>query len=589
MKRFLPLLLLVSLAGCASVGEVARMPPEVNAADQMLASGHAREAAKAYETQAATANGPLRDMLEERAANAWQQAGDHQAARRDFASVVDPKHLNGDDGLRFRLLRGEFTIADGRPAQALGDLNIADEAIPQALGVRWYRAHAAALEASGDKFDAAAEYAMLESMQSKHDENATRARIHTLLTSLDDATLARGAAALPLGHPLYAAAGHMLTARGLPLPHPYARAASALSESTRPPADEDGYRPPLKLALLLPASGPVAVAASAVRDGFMTAYYAESRRRPEIHVYDTADSAGGAVAAYKKAVADGNDFVVGPLGREQVSALFGQSDVSVPILALNRAATPAPPGSQSFSLAPEDEGVAAAERLLSRKLLHAIAFTARDDNAVRALAAFREAYTQRGGSIVAEAVIADAGPNYGPILHDALTKAGDQYDAIFLALKAPAARLLATQLPTNGYRDVPRESTSLILSGGGNARLDQELDGIEYPELAWLLHSINGLPDAASLGSHLPSARGGGARLFAFGADAFRLSAYLESLTASPEASVRGATGALHLDGVGNVQRDSEWAVFSGGRGRPAQDGGLQTEPVSPGAPRSGL
>ena len=380
----------------------------------------------------------------------------------------------------------------------------------------------------------------------------------------------------------------MLTARGLPLPHPYAAMAGMRSDSTRPPADDDGYRPPLKVALLLPTSGSVAIAGSAVRDGFMTAYFAENRRKPEVQVYDSSESTGGAIEAYRKAVADGNDFVVGPLGREQVTALFGQTDVPVPILALNRSAKPAPPGSVSFSLAPEDEGVAAAARLIGKNLRRAIVFTSRDDNATRALAAFREAYTQRGGTVVAEAVIPDAGPNYGTVLKDTLTKSGDQYDAVFLALKAPAARLLATQLPTNGYRPVPRVSTSLILSGGGNARLDQELDGIEYPELAWLLHPLNGLPDSATLGAHLPSAHGGGARLFAFGADAFRLSAYLESLQSNPRASVSGATGELSLDGLGNVARDSEWAVFSGGRGRAAQEGALQSEPLRQDVPKGG-
>jgi hypothetical protein len=51
---------------------------------------------------------------------------------------------------------------------------------------------------------------------------------------------------------------------------------------------------------------------------------------------------------------------------------------------------------------------------------------------------------------------------------------------------------------------------------------------------------------------------------------------------------VNGATGELHLDGLGNVVRSSEWAVFSGGRGRPAQDDALQSEPVRQDAPRSG-
>ena len=56
----------------------------------------------------------------------------------------------------------------------------------------------------------------------------------------------------------------------------------------RPAADRDGYRPPVKLGLLLPLSGGQAAAASAVRDGFLTGYYGESRRKPEIRFYDTA-------------------------------------------------------------------------------------------------------------------------------------------------------------------------------------------------------------------------------------------------------------------------------------------------------------
>jgi len=567
------------LAGCAEVNQTVQTSPETQAADRMLATGHAREAARSYEAQAATVGSPIHDVLEVRAANAWQQAGDHAAARRDFAQV-NPKRLGGDDALRYRLLHAEFAIADRQPAAAAGDFDIGDAPVPAALAVRWYDAGATAMEAAGDRFGAAASLAMLESLQPrKHDPKATRAHIHKLLGALDNEALSKGAASLSQNHPLYPDVANALLARGLPLPHGQDSMPVAGSPM-RPPADEDGYRPPLKIALLLPTTGPVAAAGSAVRDGFMAAYFAESRRRPEVQVYDSSESAGGAVGAYRKAVADGADFVVGPLGREQVAALFDQGDVPVPILALNRSPKLAPRGSVSFSLAPEDEGIAAATRMLDRHLTRAIALTARDDNAARALAAFRESYTHRGGTIVAEAVISDAGPNYGTILKDTLAKAGDQYDTIFLALKAPAARLVATQLPANGFRAVPRESTSLILSGGGNARLDQELDGIEYPELAWLLHPVNGLPEASGLGARLPSARGGGARLFAFGADAYRLSAYLESLGLSPRARVRGATGELHLDGYGNVARESEWAVFSGGRSRAAPEGALQTEPV---------
>src|SRR5580765_3687834 len=75
--------------------------------------------------------------------------------------------------------------------------------------------------------------------------------------------------------------------------------------SRRPPGDADGYRPPVKVGVMLPLSGGLAVAAAPVRDGFMAGYYNERRRRPEVRFYD---SSAGANTAYAKAVADGVDY-----------------------------------------------------------------------------------------------------------------------------------------------------------------------------------------------------------------------------------------------------------------------------------------
>src|SRR3546814_14473920 len=63
-------------------------------------------------------------------------------------------------------------------------------------------------------------------------------------------------------------------------------------------------------------------AGASVRDGLLAGYYGERRTRPEILFYDTANSSGGAIAAYNKAVADGADQVLGPLGRDGVDAVF---------------------------------------------------------------------------------------------------------------------------------------------------------------------------------------------------------------------------------------------------------------------------
>src|SRR5688572_33493619 len=145
-----------------------------------------------------------------------------------------------------------------------------------------------------------------------------------------------------------------------------AQGAWKFDAGNRPPADRDGYRPPVKLAVLLPLSGSLAGAAAPVRDGFLTGYYGETRRRPEIAFYDTAGTPAGAVAAYARAASEGNDFVVGPLGRDEVGAVFADAQAGVPMLALNRASGPPPAGNASFSLSPEDDGIAAAQYMLSR-------------------------------------------------------------------------------------------------------------------------------------------------------------------------------------------------------------------------------
>src|SRR5690606_20255546 len=57
-------------------------------------------------------------------------------------------------------------------------------------------------------------------------------------------------------------------------------------DPARAPADRDGYRPPRKLAVLLPMSGELATAAAPVRDGLLAGYYAERREKPELVFYD---------------------------------------------------------------------------------------------------------------------------------------------------------------------------------------------------------------------------------------------------------------------------------------------------------------
>lgn len=400
------------------------------------------------------------------------------------------------------------------------------------------------------------------------DKRAENARaIERLLAGLDDKTLAADAAALPAGDPLYPYAGRALLRRGLPLPHPFDRGAWHFDTANRPPAERDGYRPPVKLAVLLPLSGSLAPAAAPVRDGFLTGYYGETRRRPEIAFYDTS---AGAVAAYKKAVAEGNDFVVGPLGREEVGALF-RDTLTVPMLALNRANVPPPAGNASFSLSPEDDGIAAAEYLVARKSMRVLVISGADEGLHRAAAAMRDALAERGGTVVDTVEMGGDAAALALRLQASVQKAG-QVDAVFLATRASEARLVAPLLTSAGLAEKPRVGTSQIVAGTGKPADDIALDGIVYPTEPWVARGVSGLPSAGSVGSQLKTARGPAARLFAFGYDAWLITAYLEKLALDPNGQVNGATGTLRLDAAGNVLHSPTWSTFRGGMAVPLAD-----------------
>lgn len=572
MLRTAPLLLLLALsAGCASVSVSPVSSAQQSGAARMAAAGDHLQAARAWAAAAADSRGAARDHAWLMSAEQYLLAGDPSAARQAFAQVT-PRRLSGSDLARHDLLAAGFLADDGAHDQALARLSAPASTVPADLRTRWHTLRADLLERSGRRFDAAAELALMLETLDRGDRAAMIRRIDKLLGETSDPMLSQGSASLPPGHPLYPYAGRALVRRGLPLPRPLERGGSMAGLDGLPPAESDGYRPPQKLGVLLPLSGPLAAAGRSVRDGMLAGFYGESRRRPQISFYDTHGNAAGARSARDQAMAEGAQMLVGPLMRDEVDALFG-APLDVPTIALNRGAVLPPPGSTTFALSPEDEGAAAADRLADRRLLRVLVVSQNDDGAMRALNAFKSRLAERGGEVVGDARVSESTPDYVPALQQAM--AGMRPDALFLALKAAPARLLSSQVETAGLIGVPRVATSLILSGS-NLRQDTELDGIEFPELPWLLGLRGGgLPDSDTIGGTLPSAKGGGARLFAFGHDAWKLSGYLDRLLTDPSAMIQGATGELQLDANGAVTRRVSWAVFSGGRPRPALDGAL--------------
>ena len=566
-----PCLALLLAAGCASTpGGMPAAAPEHAAALAQLDQGQPREAAQRLEALATGARGSARTALLADAAFAWHEAGD-DARARSLAAQVDARRVSGAARARLALLNAELALAAQQPAAVQAALAGSDPtALPAALQARWQLASAQGLEAGGDALAAAAARARADAGLAGDARQDNRQAIERLLSSLDDARLASSAAALPAGDPLYNFAGRALVRRGLPLPRPF-DTAQAWNFDQRAPAAADGYRPPLKLAVLLPLSGQLAVAAGPVRDGLLAGYHAESRPRPPVAFYDTLGTPAGAVAAYARAVADGNDFVVGPLGRDEVAAVFAQAEAGVPSLALNRAAAAPPPGHLAFSLAPEDEGIAAADYLLAREHRKVLVIGGTDENGKRAVEAFRARLGERGGEV---AGIVGVGEAPGDVSAQLVQAASAGADSVFLAVRAPQARALAPQLAQAGLGTRTRGATSQLVSGTGEPDEDAVLDGIVFPGEAWIARGVAGLPPHSQVTAMLPTARGGGARLFAFGHDAWLISAFLERLVTRRDGQLHGATGTLRLDGFGNVVRQPQWSTFSGGVVQPLVGGG---------------
>lgn len=559
------MLALLLLGGCATT-QVATTNPEQAAAIALLEQGKPEQAAPRLEALAALATGAQRSALLADAAYAWLAAGDSARARQ-LAAQVDPRRLPAASKVRQALVKAHLSLADSQPASALAALELPFATVPPAHHVDWYLTRARALEATGSPVPAAAERAAAHPLL-KGDARAENQRdIERLLSGLDDRTLAAHAAALPVGAPLYNFTGRALQRRGLPLPRPFDRGDQWLAHNAqRPPADRDGFRPPVKLAVLLPLSGELATAAAPVRDGLLAGYYGEKRRRPDINFFDTKGTPAGAVDAYAKAVAANADFVVGPLGRDEVTALFRESSLAIPMLALNRGALPPPDGSAGFSLAPEDDGLIGAEYLYSRERRNVVVIAGNDDNGQRAATAFRERFVERGGIVVETVNVGDAPGDLSARL-SAAARGGA--DSVFLALRGSTARTVAPQLALAGLGDKSRVATSQLTQGTGRPEQDSALDGIVFPSERWGAYNIPGLPPPATLGERLPTARGPAARLFAFGHDAWLLTAFLEKLALDANSELPGATGVLRLDGFGNVIRQPGWSTFSAGRQTP--------------------
>lgn len=353
------------------------------------------------------------------------------------------------------------------------------------------------------------------------------------------------------------------------------------------------------VALLLPLEGRYADAANSVKDGFLSAWFADPQAdsRPVVSVYAVTDETINAV--YDEAIADGADFVVGPLTKPAVESLMRRAELPIRTMALNSTAvfgSPAVAGSAffQFGLNPESEAASVAEKAWTDGRTRAIVMAPRTDWGKRVAEAFRERWQRLGGTLLAEVPFGGEETTYSRAVKAALNidlseaRAGElrralgrtihfeprrraDVDAIFLAGFPASARQLLPQFRYFRAEDVPMYATSHAYDGRPDAGLDQDLDGLVFGDMPWLF----GTADRANIDMfkrYWPDSAPGTGRFFAFGLDAYRVLPYLVRMRHHPGLRIPGSTGVLHMDSEGRVLRDLAWARFTGGVPSPLRE-----------------
>ena len=186
----------------------------------------------------------------------------------------------------------------------------------------------------------------------------------------------------------------------------------------------------------------------------------------------------------------------------------------------------------------------------------------------RAAAAFRARLEELDGTVVVELVVNATPGAMGTALQTAATTDGG-IDAVFLAVRPSQAGAIVAQLADVGLGGKLRIGTSALAGARPTDTSGHALDGIAFPSDAWSVQYVAGLPSSVTAASMLATARGSAQRLFAFGYDAWLLTAFLERLATNPAASVAGATGTLRIDADGNVVRTPAWSSWNGSNALP--------------------
>lgn len=599
-------LAIIALLGIASCTTPTSQPTPPGAerqlaqAEQLARDGKYTEAAQLYETMAAAAQKEMRDRLLLRAAKEYLLAGDAEKVKATLAKVSPS--LPTQDAADRSLIAAELALQSRNPAKALEELQkiaqpLPRESAPKVLALRARAQFALNRPAAGITTALERERLLTNPQDIRANQRLIWEGLQTSAAGNADFTPQAGSSAivagwLDLGRAALVAARNPFTAKtdlaNWRSRYPTHPANTFLNEEVLPDLGV-GLDYPAQVALVLPLSGRQQAAGVAIRDGFMAALLQQdASRRPQVNIYDTVTQ--GASTAYQRAVAEGAQFVVGPLLKEDVAAIATAGSIPVLTLALNLLPDGATPPAMLFQYAldPEDEARQVARRVMADGRPRGLALVPNNEWGQRVYRAFESELKSLGGSVAGVRYYDTASRDFSDpisrllLIDESRARAnainstlGQRFefeprrrgDAQFVFMGAYPAqgRSLRPTLRFFLSDDLPVYATSDIFEPDTQANND--LDGVIFPDMPWVIS-----PDAVStelrtaLNRYWPVRARGRGRLYAFGFDAYRIVPLLKAGKFGNANAIPGMTGLLSIDEHGRVRRDLDWARVTEGK-----------------------
>ncbi len=593
------------LAGCGSIrqsSQQAQADPEENARLLMQSGDYSAAAVEYLSLAKKDKNNAAVYRL--KAAAAYVEAGQYTEADKVLSETIVPEN-DSVQKLRMRILSARLELEFGQPGNALNLLNeISRLEIPQNLKITYYDILARAYLAHGEYIKAASERLRLSNILRAPNEieqnNRSLWKIFETIpeseleelrfVAPDELTSWFELASIYQGY-RYQPAKLKNAIDGWIQRYPGHPAYSTITSQLISQSSEFVQRPS-KIGLLLPLSGRYKKSSTAVRDGFLAAWYLDKQEKSEIKIYDA--NSLNIVEIYQQAIEDGVDYVVGPLEKEAVNQLADYGELPVQVLALNRQDLKSEQEINKklmqFALSPEDEAIQVAEAAMSDGHRLALVITPNIPWGDRIANAFKKRWIELGGGILEHTHFESSAKDFGTPVKELLnidsseqrgiqlrnklnikinnvTRRREDADFIFSAAVPGDARQLFPQFRFHRAADLPVYSTSHIYTGVVDSAKDADLNGAMFIDMPWILDTSRQLSIIQdTLNRNWSQEKSQYRRLYALGIDAYHLIPEMGRLSLEKNSYLNGETGDLTIGSNNIVKRQLRRAQFVDGK-----------------------